>query len=157
MGTIFDKARRLINKLEGITNTFTLPKVKANEVNTSPPLTEKFGELDNKTIFISGGSRGIGFAIAKRCAEAGATVIIAAKTTEPHPKLPGTIYTAADEINQMGKGKAIPIVLDIRDEEAIKQAVEQACDQPPVSMLLLTMPARSIWKIPKIHRVKSLI
>jgi len=129
MGTIFDKARRLINKLEGITNTFTLPKVKANEVNTSPPLTEKFGELDNKTIFISGGSRGIGFAIAKRCAEAGATVIIAAKTTEPHPKLPGTIYTAADEINQMGKGKAIPIVLDIRDEEAIKQAVEQACDQ----------------------------
>lgn len=129
MGTIFDKARRAINKLEGLTNTFTLPKVKDNEANTSAPLTEQSEGLENKTVFISGGSRGIGFAIAKRCAEAGATVIIAAKTTEPHPKLPGTIYTAADEINQMGKGKAIPVVLDIRDEEAIKQAVEQACEQ----------------------------
>ncbi|GAB3529614.1 SDR family oxidoreductase [Photobacterium alginatilyticum] len=129
MGTIFDKARRAINKLEGLTNTFTLPKVKDNEANTSAPLTVQSEGLENKTVFISGGSRGIGFAIAKRCAEAGATVIIAAKTTDPHPKLPGTIYTAADEINQMGKGKAIPVVLDIRDEEAIKQAVEQACEQ----------------------------
>lgn len=129
MGTIFDKARRLINKLEVITSTINLPKVKSDESNTSPPLTGRFGALDNKTVFISGGSRGIGFAIAKRCAEAGATVIIAAKTTEPHPKLPGTIYTAADEINEMGKGRAIPIVLDIRDEEAIKHAVEQACEQ----------------------------
>ncbi|MCG7585221.1 NAD(P)-dependent oxidoreductase [Photobacterium sp. OFAV2-7] len=129
MGSIFDKARRVINKLEGLTNTYTLPKVKDNEAITSESLTEQSEGLENKTVFISGGSRGIGFAIAKRCAEAGATVIIAAKTTEPHPKLPGTIYTAADEINQIGKGKAIPVVLDIRDEEAINQAVEQACEQ----------------------------
>ncbi|ELR67799.1 short chain dehydrogenase [Photobacterium marinum] len=129
METIFDKARRLINRLEVITGTFKLSKVKPDEPNNSPPLTDKHSELENKTVFISGGSRGIGFAIAKRCAEAGATVIIAAKTTEPHPKLPGTIYTAADEINAIGKGKAIPVVLDIRDEEAIKQAVDEVCQR----------------------------
>ncbi|MCW8327829.1 NAD(P)-dependent oxidoreductase [Photobacterium sp. SDRW27] len=129
MGTIFDKARRLINRLEVITSTYRLPKVKPDEANSSAPLTDFSGSLANKTVFISGGSRGIGFAIAKRCAEEGATVIIAAKTTEPHPKLPGTIYTAADEINRMGRGRAIPVVLDIRDETAIKQAVEQAVEQ----------------------------
>ena len=129
MGTIFDKARRLINRLEVIADTYSLPKVKPNEPNASAPLPERIGELGNKTVLISGGSRGIGFAIAKRCAEAGATVIIAAKTTEPHPKLPGTIYSAADDINRMGKGRAIPVVLDIRDEEAIRQAVEQVVEQ----------------------------
>ena len=79
--------------------------------------------LKEKTIFISGGSRGIGLAIAKRAAEDGANIIIAAKTAEPHPTLPGTIYTAADEINESG-GEALPLVCDIRSEEQVKSAVE---------------------------------
>lgn len=69
--------------------------------------------LRGKTLFISGGSRGIGHAIALRAAEDGANVIIAAKTGEPHPKLPGTIHTAADDIRKAG-GKALAVVCDIR-------------------------------------------
>ncbi len=81
--------------------------------------------LKNKVIFITGGSRGIGLAIAKRAALDGAKIVIAAKTTEPHPKLPGTIYTAAEEIKSLG-GEALPLMTDIRDEEAIHSAVEKA-------------------------------
>ena len=72
--------------------------------------------LKNKTLFVSGASRGIGLAIAKRAAEDGANIILAAKTAEPHPKLPGTIYTAAEEIVEAG-GQALPVICDIRDEE----------------------------------------
>jgi len=79
-------------------------------------------DLKGKTMFISGGSRGIGLAIAKRAARDGANIIIAAKTAEPHPKLPGTIYSAAEEIEEAG-GKALPVVCDIRDDEAVKAAV----------------------------------
>ena len=68
--------------------------------------------LTNKTLFISGASRGIGLAIAKRAAQDGANVILAAKTAEPHPKLPGTIYTAADEIEEAG-GNAFPVLCDV--------------------------------------------
>src|SRR5260370_41795397 len=71
--------------------------------------------LKGKTLFISGGSRGIGLAIALRAARDGANVAIAAKTAEPHPKLKGTIYTAADEVRAAG-GKALPILCDIREE-----------------------------------------
>jgi citronellol/citronellal dehydrogenase len=78
--------------------------------------------LKGKTLFISGGSRGIGLAIALRAARDGANVIIAAKTAEPHPKLPGTIYTSAEEIEAAG-GKALPVVCDIRDEEQVESAV----------------------------------
>lgn len=81
-------------------------------------------DLKGKTMFISGASRGIGLAIAKRAAADGANVAIAAKTAEPHPKLPGTIYSAAEEIEQAG-GKALPIVCDIRYEEQVEQAVEK--------------------------------
>lgn len=81
--------------------------------------------LKGQTIFMSGGSRGIGLAIAKRCAREGANVAIAAKTATPHPKLPGTIFTAAEEIVAEG-GKALPIVCDIRDETQVEKAVE-AC------------------------------
>lgn len=84
-------------------------------------------DLNNKTIFISGGSRGIGLAIAKRAAEDGANIVIAAKTAEPHPKLPGTIYTAADEIEAAG-GRALPLVCDIRDDEAVEKAVQAGAD-----------------------------
>jgi citronellol/citronellal dehydrogenase len=82
------------------------------------------GNIKGKTLFISGGSRGIGLAIALRAARDGANVIIAAKTAEPHPKLPGTIYTAAEEIEQAG-GKALAVVCDIRSEEAVENAVQQ--------------------------------
>ncbi len=79
--------------------------------------------LKDKTLFITGGSRGIGLAIAKRAARDGARVAIAAKTAEPHPKLEGTIHTAAEEIRKAG-GEALPIVCDIRDEEQVNRAVE---------------------------------
>jgi len=81
--------------------------------------------LKGKTIFMSGGSRGIGLAIAKRAAADGANVAIAAKTAEPHPKLPGTIYTAAEEIETAG-GKALPIICDIRNDAMVEEAVETA-------------------------------
>ena len=78
--------------------------------------------LKNKTLFITGASRGIGLAIAKRAARDGAKVAIAAKTAEPHPKLEGTIHSAAKEIQDAG-GIALPIVCDIRDEEQVARAV----------------------------------
>ena len=78
--------------------------------------------LSGKTLFISGGSRGIGLAIARRAAADGANVAIAAKTAEPHPTLPGTIHTAAEEIEAAG-GKALPVLCDIRDEEQVERAV----------------------------------
>lgn len=79
--------------------------------------------LKGKTLFITGASRGIGKAIALRAARDGANIVIAAKTTEPHPKLPGTIYTAAEEIEKAG-GRALPFAVDIRDEKQIAAAVE---------------------------------
>lgn len=81
--------------------------------------------LAGKTLFITGGSRGIGLAIALRAARDGANVVIAAKTAEPHPKLPGTIHTAARMIEEAG-GNALPIMLDVRDAEAITAAIGQA-------------------------------
>ena len=83
--------------------------------------------LQGKRIFITGGSRGIGLAIALRAARDGASVAIAAKTAEANPKLPGTIFTAAAEIEAAG-GKALPIQCDIRDEEAIASAMQQTVD-----------------------------
>jgi citronellol/citronellal dehydrogenase len=78
--------------------------------------------LANKTIFITGGSRGIGLEIAKKAAADGANIVIAAKTIDPHPTLPGTIYSAADEIRAAG-GSALPIQCDIRNEEEIAAAI----------------------------------
>ena len=83
--------------------------------------------LTNKTLFISGASRGIGLAIAKRAAQDGANIILAAKTAEPHPKLPGTIYTAADEIEEAG-GKAFPVLCDVRYEDQLETAVKNGAD-----------------------------
>ncbi len=79
--------------------------------------------LQGKTLFITGASRGIGLAIGLRAARDGANVAIAAKTTEPHPKLPGTIYSAAEEIERAG-GKALPLVVDVRDEAMVKEAID---------------------------------
>ncbi len=81
--------------------------------------------LESKTLFITGATRGIGKAIALRAAKDGANVVIAAKTKEPHPKLPGTIFTAAEEIEAAG-GNALPCVVDVRSEEAVQAAVDQA-------------------------------
>jgi len=78
--------------------------------------------LKGKTLFITGASRGIGLAIALQAARQGANIAVAAKTATPHPKLPGTVFTAAQEIAQAG-GKALPLVLDVREEEAVKGAI----------------------------------
>jgi citronellol/citronellal dehydrogenase len=86
------------------------------------------GTLTGKTLFITGASRGIGLAIALRAAKDGANVTIAAKTTEPHPKLPGTIYTAAEAIEQAG-GQALACVVDIRNEAMVQQAVAQTAEK----------------------------
>ncbi len=83
--------------------------------------------LKGKTLFITGASRGIGLAIGLRAARDGANVVIAAKTAEPHPKLPGTIFTAAKEIEAAG-GKALALQVDIRDEEQVKGAVAKAVE-----------------------------
>ena len=80
--------------------------------------------LAGKTLFITGASRGIGLAIGLRAARDGANVAIAAKTAEPHPKLAGTIYTAAEEIERAG-GKALPLTVDVRDETMVKDALDQ--------------------------------
>jgi len=84
--------------------------------------------LRGKTLFISGASRGIGLAIALRAARDGANIAIAAKTAEPHPKLKGTIYTAADEIRAAG-GNALPLVCDIRDEAQVISAIEKTVSE----------------------------
>jgi citronellol/citronellal dehydrogenase len=84
--------------------------------------------LKGKTLFITGASRGIGKAIALRAARDGANIVIAAKTAEPHPKLPGTIYSAAEEIEKAG-GRALPLTVDIRNEAQIHDAVQQAVER----------------------------
>ncbi|MCS7085726.1 MAG: NAD(P)-dependent oxidoreductase [Bacteroidia bacterium] len=84
-------------------------------------------EFAGKTVFITGASRGIGKAIAERLAREGANIVIAAKTAETHPKLPGTIYSAAQDIERAG-GKALPLQVDIRDENAVYAAVEKAVE-----------------------------
>jgi citronellol/citronellal dehydrogenase len=86
------------------------------------------GEMNGRTVFMSGGSRGIGLAIAKRLASEGANVAFVAKTDQPHPKLPGTIHTAAEEIEAAG-GAALPILGDVRDEAQVAAAVEQAVER----------------------------
>ncbi|KAJ7352750.1 Hydroxysteroid dehydrogenase-like protein 2 [Desmophyllum pertusum] len=94
-------------------------------VSEMPGIFNKKLKLAGKTIFITGASRGIGKAIALKAAKDGANIVIAAKTTEPHPKLPGTIYTAAKEVEEAG-GKCLPCAVDIRDEGAVTKAVQEA-------------------------------
>ena len=83
--------------------------------------------LKDKVIFMTGGSRGIGHAIALRAAKEGAKIVIAAKTAEPHPKLEGTIYTAAKDIEAAG-GQALPIVMDLRDDDSVEAAVAKTVE-----------------------------
>lgn len=93
-----------------------------------PGVEPREGSLKGKTLFITGATRGIGLAIGVRAARDGANVVICAKTTEPHPKLPGTIYTAAEDIEAAG-GRALAIKCDIRFEEQVAAAVQQAVDK----------------------------
>lgn len=84
-------------------------------------------EFQGKTVFITGASRGIGKAIGIKLAQAGANVAIAAKTAEPHPKLPGTIYSAAEEMEAAG-GKALPLIVDVREEEMVQEAINKTVE-----------------------------
>ena len=84
--------------------------------------------MKGKTLFITGASRGIGLAIALRAARDGANIAIAAKTTEPHPKLEGTIYTAAEDIEKAG-GNALPLIVDVREEAQVKEALDKTAAQ----------------------------
>lgn len=84
--------------------------------------------LQGTTLFITGGSRGIGLAIALRAAEDGANIVIAAKSDQPHPKLEGTIHTAAEQINALG-GQALPIMMDVRQESQVQAAMQQAAER----------------------------
>ncbi len=102
-----------------------IEKISKNLSHTGVDILSNF---KNKTIFITGATRGIGKAIALKFAEEGANIVIAAKTVKPHPKLPGTIFDAAEEIESAG-GKALPIRTDIRDESQINDAVQQTIDQ----------------------------
>ncbi|XP_042240262.1 hydroxysteroid dehydrogenase-like protein 2 isoform X1 [Homarus americanus] len=86
------------------------------------------GKLAGRTLFITGASRGIGKAIALKAARDGANIVVAAKTADPHPKLPGTIFTAAKEIELAG-GQALPCVVDVRDEGSVQQAIDNAIQQ----------------------------
>ncbi|XP_060924939.1 hydroxysteroid dehydrogenase-like protein 2 [Limanda limanda] len=90
-------------------------------------MLQNTGKLAGCTLFITGASRGIGKAIALKAARDGANIVIAAKTAEPHPKLPGTIYTAAEEVEAAG-GKALPCIVDIRDEKQVGDAVQKAVE-----------------------------
>src|SRR5213080_3513039 len=85
-------------------------------------------DLAGRTLIMSGGSRGIGLAIALRAARDGANVALVAKTAEPHPKLEGTVFTAAEEIEAAG-GRALPIVGDVRDDDSVQSAVAKAVEE----------------------------
>uniref|UniRef100_A0A915DHX6 Hydroxysteroid dehydrogenase n=1 Tax=Ditylenchus dipsaci TaxID=166011 RepID=A0A915DHX6_9BILA len=86
------------------------------------------GYFRGKTILISGASRGIGKQIALKLAADGANIVIAAKTAEPHPTLPGTIYSAAEEVEKAG-GRCLPCVVDVRDEQSVDSAVKAAVEK----------------------------
>ena len=99
--------------------------------------------LSGKTLFITGASRGIGLEIAKIAAKDGANIVIAAKTAEPHPKLSGTIHTAAAEIEQLG-GKALPVVVDVRDEAQVEAAFDKTISTFGGIDILINNAGRSI-------------
>jgi citronellol/citronellal dehydrogenase len=106
--------------------TCAIPRKNAHRLPLPTLVTSRSSAmaLNGKTLFITGASRGIGLAVALRAARDGANIAIAAKTQEPHPKLPGTIHTAATEVEAAG-GRALPLAVDIRDEDAVKDAIER--------------------------------
>ncbi|XP_018416650.1 PREDICTED: hydroxysteroid dehydrogenase-like protein 2 [Nanorana parkeri] len=115
----------MIPRLTAATSSLSYCRLGRSLSSYTGTMLPNSGRLAGCTIFITGASRGIGKAIALKAARDGANVVIAAKTAEPHPKLPGTIYTAAEEIEAVG-GKALPCIVDVRDEKQISEAVEKA-------------------------------
>lgn len=120
-------------------------------------------DLKGKTLFVTGGSRGIGLAIALRAAADGANIVIAAKTSEPHPKLPGTIHTAAADIESAG-GQALPLVCDIRSEDSVQSAVNAAverfggidiCINNASAISLTPTPATPMKRFDLMHQVNT--
>ena len=104
--------------------------------------------MEGRTVFITGASRGIGAAMALRCAEAGANVVIAAKTSDPHPKLPGTIYSVAEECEKVG-GDALALRMDLRNVEEIEAAVEKAAKHfGGIDVLINNASAQTFTKTP---------
>jgi len=117
---------------------------------SAAPKPEASKPLAGKTLFVTGASRGIGLAISIACAREGANVVIAAKTTEVNPKLPGTIYTAAEECEKAGRAhgtKALAVCVDIRDEEQVKQGVRAAVERFG-GIDILVNNASAIWVQP---------
>ena len=105
-------------------------------------------DMEGRTVFITGASRGIGAAMALRCAEAGANVVIAAKTADPHPKLPGTIYSVAEECEKSG-GRALPLRMDLRNVEEIEATVEKAAKHfGGIDVLINNASAQTFTKTP---------
>lgn len=105
--------------------------------------------MKGKTVFITGASRGIGEAIALRCAKAGANIVIAAKTDAPHPQLPGTIFSVAEEVEKLG-GKALPLKVDVRIEEQVVAAVDKAV-QTFGGIDVLVNNASAIFPMPTLY------
>lgn len=116
--------RRVLNQFDVVLESITMRKISA-QPTSSQELGRKIGDLRGKTILMSGGSRGIGLEIAKRCAQDGANLVIAAKSTQEHPNLPGTIYSACEEVRAAG-GKSLPVVMDVREESQVQAAVDAA-------------------------------
>ncbi|GAA5525276.1 hypothetical protein Maes01_01841 [Microbulbifer aestuariivivens] len=99
-----------------------------SEIEAFATLTKNTGALKGQTVFITGASRGIGRAIALKCAANGANIVIAAKSAQPHPKLPGTIFSVAEEVEALG-GKALALQVDVREEEQVADALAQAAEK----------------------------
>lgn len=116
------------HRLGNLNNHFSAGRPPLFTLKTFVPFDfDRCGDLKGKTVFVTGASRGIGLEIAKRCARDGANIVIAAKTVVDHPKLPGTIYSAAKEIEALG-AKCLPIQCDIRDEKSVEEAIKKAVD-----------------------------
>ena len=109
--------------------------------------------LAGKTLFVTGGSRGIGLAIAKRAARDGANVVLAAKTSEPHPKLPGTIHTAAEECEKLG-GRALALQLNVQDDDAIQESLRKAADHFGGKIDILINNASGTFRHTRIYNAK---
>ena len=119
---IIDRQLLNMNKCEGSMNSYD-SFIWTMKTESPFEFIQNVGNLKGKTIVISGASRGIGLAIGLRCARDGANIVILAKTAETHSKLPGTIFTAAEQINKAG-GNALPIQCDIRDEKQVLNAID---------------------------------
>ena len=116
------------SKKRTTTNNNNKPRSLWNADPEKADITSAMQNVRGKTVFLAGASRGIGKAIALKLSADGANVVITGKTTEPHPTLPGTIFTAAEECKKAGASGALPVVMNVRDEESVQAAVKKAVD-----------------------------